>query len=70
VLFREILAVYFENHTELVNALCGQNSELLVLKAGGRPTCNYYRALKAKGDEPSGSCATELVSHQTSLHGI
>jgi hypothetical protein len=28
MLFREIIAVYCENHTEHTNALCGQNAEL------------------------------------------
>jgi hypothetical protein len=28
MLFREIIAVYCENHTVHTNALCGQNSEL------------------------------------------
>jgi hypothetical protein len=29
MLFRETVAVYCENHTEHINALCGQNTELL-----------------------------------------
>jgi hypothetical protein len=35
MLFREIIAVYSEDHTKHVNALCGQNVELLNVKAGG-----------------------------------
>jgi hypothetical protein len=26
MLFREIIAVYFENHTQQINTLCGQNA--------------------------------------------
>jgi hypothetical protein len=44
-LFKGIIAVYSENRTELINALCGQNAELLNVKAGG--SCNYCLALKA-----------------------
>jgi hypothetical protein len=32
ILFREIIAVYFENHTKQINTLCGQNEELLIVK--------------------------------------
>jgi hypothetical protein len=32
MLFREIIAVYCENHTEHTNTLRGQNAEILVLK--------------------------------------
>jgi hypothetical protein len=32
MLFREIIAVYCENHTEHVNTLCGQNEEILMLQ--------------------------------------
>jgi hypothetical protein len=35
MLFREIIAVYFENHTNEINTLCGQKTELLNVKAGG-----------------------------------
>jgi hypothetical protein len=34
-LFREIIAVYSENHTKPINTLCGQNAELLDVKTGG-----------------------------------
>jgi uncharacterized protein YktB (UPF0637 family) len=34
-LFKEIIAVYTENYTEPINTLCGQNAELLIVKAGG-----------------------------------
>jgi hypothetical protein len=35
MLFRETVAVYCENHTEHINALCGQNAEFRDIKAGG-----------------------------------
>jgi hypothetical protein len=34
-LFKEMVAVYFEDHTEPRNTLCGQNAEFLNVKAGG-----------------------------------
>jgi hypothetical protein len=34
MLFREIIAVYCENHTEHINTLCGQNAEFLNVQAG------------------------------------
>jgi hypothetical protein len=33
MLFKEIIAVYSENHTKAMNTLCGQNAELLIAKA-------------------------------------
>jgi hypothetical protein len=35
MLFKEIIAVYSENHMKLINTLCGQNADLLNVKAGG-----------------------------------
>jgi hypothetical protein len=35
MLFKEIIAVYSENHMEPINTLCGQIAELLIVKAGG-----------------------------------
>jgi hypothetical protein len=35
MLFRGIIAVYCENHTEHVNTLCEQNAEFYCVKAGG-----------------------------------
>jgi hypothetical protein len=32
---REIIAVYFENHTKQTNAFCGQNEVLLNVKPSG-----------------------------------
>jgi hypothetical protein len=43
MLFRETVAVYFENHTEHTDTLCGQNAELSNIKAGG--TYNYHCAV-------------------------
>jgi hypothetical protein len=34
-LFKEIIAVNSENHMKPIHSLCGQNAELLILKAGG-----------------------------------
>jgi hypothetical protein len=41
MLFRETVAVYCENHTELTNTLSGQDAELLYVKACG--TYSYHR---------------------------
>jgi hypothetical protein len=38
MLFRETAAVYCENHTEHINTVCGQNTEILYVKAGGTYT--------------------------------
>jgi hypothetical protein len=35
MLFKEIYAVYSENHLQLVNTLCGQNANSLNAEAGG-----------------------------------
>jgi hypothetical protein len=43
-MFKEITAVYSENHKKLINAVCGQNVNLLIFKVGG--TYSYYRILK------------------------
>jgi hypothetical protein len=32
---KKITAVYSENHTKHISTLCGQNTELLIIKAGG-----------------------------------
>jgi hypothetical protein len=45
MLFKEIIAVYSENHTKPLNTLCGQNAELLVIiKVGG--IYSYHWGLK------------------------
>jgi hypothetical protein len=43
-LFKEITDVYSENHTKPTNKLCGQNEDLLNVKAHG--TYSYRFALK------------------------
>jgi hypothetical protein len=40
MLFREIMAVYTKNHIKPMDTLCGQNSELQMLKQ------NLYRATR------------------------
>jgi hypothetical protein len=35
MLFRETVAIYYENHTEHTDTLCGQNAESEYVKAGG-----------------------------------
>jgi lipoate-protein ligase B len=44
IYFREIIAVYSENHMKLINTLCGKHAELLDVKAGG--TYTYHCVLK------------------------
>jgi hypothetical protein len=44
MLFEEIIAVYYENHTKSINAFCVHDAELLNIKVGG--TCMYHCALK------------------------
>jgi hypothetical protein len=52
MLFKEIIAFYFENRTKPISKLCGQNTVLLNVKAGGAYTestccmCSYHWALK------------------------
>jgi hypothetical protein len=45
MLFREIIAVYCEKHTEHINTLCGQNSKYEYAKADG--TRSNHGALKS-----------------------
>jgi hypothetical protein len=35
-----IISVFSENHMEPINTVCGQNEELLIVKAGG--TYSYH----------------------------
>jgi hypothetical protein len=44
MLFREIIAVFSENYVKPTNMLCGQNTELLIVKARG--TYSDHWALK------------------------
>jgi hypothetical protein len=41
MLFREIIAVYCENHTEHTNTLCRQNAEFSNVEAGGTYSYHY-----------------------------
>jgi hypothetical protein len=46
VLLKDIIALYSEKHTKPINTLCGQNAELLTVKAGGKYM--YHRVLKSE----------------------
>jgi hypothetical protein len=43
ILFKEMLAVYSENHMKPINTLCGHNTELLIVKVAG--TYSYHWVL-------------------------
>jgi hypothetical protein len=45
MLFREIIFVYFKNHTKTINTLYVQNTEQLNVEVGG--TYNKNRAVKS-----------------------
>jgi hypothetical protein len=45
MLFTETITVCSENDTKPINTLCGQNAELINVKASG--TYNYHLALKS-----------------------
>jgi hypothetical protein len=38
-LVRDIIAVYSENHTKLINTLCGQTAKIINVKIGGGLKC-------------------------------
>jgi hypothetical protein len=40
MLYKEIIYFYTENHMKPLNTLCGQNVELLIVRAGG--TYSYH----------------------------
>jgi hypothetical protein len=44
MLFKEIIGVYSEPHTERISTFYGQNAALLIAKGGG--IYNYNKALK------------------------
>jgi hypothetical protein len=46
MLFKDIIAVYFENHMKPINTLCGQNEDFVNVQAYGK--YRYYCALKVK----------------------
>jgi hypothetical protein len=44
MVFKELIAVYCENHMKPMNTLCAHNEELLIVRAGG--TYSDYLVLK------------------------
>jgi hypothetical protein len=46
MLFKEIIAVYSDNHMKHINTFGGQNAKLPIVKASG--TYSYHWALKDK----------------------
>jgi hypothetical protein len=44
ILYREIIAVFSQNHTKHINTLCGQNTEFVNVKGGG--TYSDHRILE------------------------
>jgi hypothetical protein len=49
MLFREMIAVYCENHMEHINTLCGQNAKLFNVKTGGTYTYSSIVKVDHKG---------------------
>jgi hypothetical protein len=47
MMFIEIIAVHYENHTKSINTFFGQKVELLI-KADGKPPYCYFWAVKVK----------------------
>jgi hypothetical protein len=43
MLFKKIIAVYSENYTRPTNTLCGQNLDLLDVKAVGTYSLNWFQ---------------------------
>jgi hypothetical protein len=54
-LFKEIIAVYSKNHTKQINALSGQNAELVIIKASGKESNHWalkgYYAMQSLENE-------------------
>jgi hypothetical protein len=46
MLFKEIIAIYSENHTKLINILCGHSAELLTVELV--VTYSYHWVLKVQ----------------------
>jgi hypothetical protein len=44
MLLKEVIAFYSENYTKLINTLCEQSVELLIVKVGG--AYSYHWVLK------------------------
>jgi hypothetical protein len=60
MLFREIIAVYSENHMKPINTLCGQNAEILIIKAGGTYSYHWgFKGLKRMANGSSGDTDIE-----------
>jgi hypothetical protein len=45
-MFKEMIEVYSENNIEAINTLCGQNADLLNVKAGG--ACGHHCEIKVR----------------------
>jgi hypothetical protein len=41
MLFEEIIAIFSDSYTKLINIICGQNAELSITKAGGTYMCHW-----------------------------
>jgi hypothetical protein len=54
MLFKEIIAVYSENHTKHISTLCGYSAELVIVKAGG--TYSYHWVKPAQKLSPLQIC--------------
>jgi hypothetical protein len=56
ILFKEIIAVYYENHTKHINTLCGQNIGLMNVKNGG-----IYLPLQFEGSNLYGDLEKKIT---------
>jgi hypothetical protein len=48
MLFKEIFAIYCENHTVNENRLCEQNEEYFNVKTGGTYKCYIFKGIRLK----------------------
>jgi hypothetical protein len=46
ILFGETVAVYYENHTEHINTVCGQNAEIKCVNPGGTNKTTETKRIK------------------------
>jgi hypothetical protein len=46
MLLREMIAVYYDNHTKHIHTLCGQNAEVMNVKLGGTYSCHFVKRHK------------------------
>jgi hypothetical protein len=44
MMFKEIIAVYTENHTKHINTLCGPNAELVIVKECGTRSYHWHKS--------------------------